>query len=202
MSKTKEVKLYTLSEIAKKTGLASSTVRYYKENYKDFYPSVKVEGKRYPLFEEQAIEATNTIRELYQQDKEKHEILGRLEDDFGVIVNGNEDNKEDSKNNNNTSANNQGGNYAQVLAETGKKQLMNNYNTQVSQLITSQDSLLSYYKRRNKELEDTLKEQELEIGELKHEKKELKESLSEREQEIKELRDKLKPGFIGKIFNN
>jgi DNA-binding transcriptional MerR regulator len=201
MDKTKEVKLYTLSEIAQKTGLASSTVRYYKESYKDFYPSVKVEGKRYPLYEEQAIEVTNTIRELYNQDKEKHEILRRLESDFGVIINGDDNDKKESKNNNNIGANKQGGNYAQVLAETGKKQLMNNYNAQVSQLITSQDSLLSYYKRRNKELEETLKGQEIEIKELKKELEDLKELLLNKDQIIKELKDRLEPGLLKKIFS-
>jgi DNA-binding transcriptional MerR regulator len=200
MDKTKEVKLYTLSEIAQKTGLASSTVRYYKESYKDFYPSVKVEGKRYPLYEEQAIEVTNIIRESYNQDKEKHEILRRLESDFGVIINGNDNDNKEPKNKNNVGANKQGGNYAQVLAETNKKQLMNNYNAQVSQLITSQDSLLSYYKRRNKELEETLKGQEAEIKELKRELEDLKEGVFNKNQEIEELKNKLEPNLIKRMF--
>lgn len=201
MNDKKEIQLYTLSEIAQKTGLASSTVRYYKENYKDFYPSVSVEGKRYPLYEEQAIEATNLIRELYKQDKEKHEILRRLEDDFGVVVKGDRDDKRGVKNNNNTNANEQRGNYAQVLAETGKEQLMNNYNAQVSQLITSQDSLLSYYKRRNKELEETLIQQEDEVKQLKETISELIDKLNRKEETIKELKDRLEPGLIKKLFS-
>jgi DNA-binding transcriptional MerR regulator len=79
-------KLYSLQEIAKRLNIPPATVSYYRKNYADFMPSVRVKGKKYPMFEAQAIDVVGLVRELANNGKLQHEINDVLTAKYPAVI--------------------------------------------------------------------------------------------------------------------
>ena len=62
--------MYTLKEIAQQLGITPSTARYYRDNYKEFLPTQRIEGKQHPLYEDNAVDVLKIIRDLTKKKKE------------------------------------------------------------------------------------------------------------------------------------
>ena len=100
----KKTNLFTISDIANSTNLPASTVRYYKDNYKEFYPSQNLRGKRYPLYEKQCLKVTEIIRDMYNDGKEKHDIYKHLEGQFQPLIDLSDDDTNDNEKGSKTTA--------------------------------------------------------------------------------------------------
>lgn len=78
-------KYYSLQQLAKATGIPDSTVRYYAKTYSEYLPSSRLKGKKYPVYDHEAIEVLKTIREAQNDNIEKPEIEIILMDKFSFI---------------------------------------------------------------------------------------------------------------------
>jgi hypothetical protein len=152
-------KLYSLQQIAKKLDIPQSTVAYYRNNYADFMPSVRLKGKRYPLYEEQAIEVVGLVRELSEKDKEQHEIILALEAKYPPVIDksGENDSNEQQTNEQPTT----------MLATTQKQgEIISRLISQQTDLIRSQDTTLEAYRNQLGEKERRIEELEGKIDRL------------------------------------
>lgn len=84
----------SLQQIANKLKLPPSTVRYYAKNYKEYLPSRKIEGVRWPMYEESA---ENIIRLIAKEtgNKKVEQIKELLSAKHSPIYDGVEDNDDD-----------------------------------------------------------------------------------------------------------
>lgn len=66
------------AKIASLADLSPSIVKYYMENYKEFFVPHTVEGSPHPVYDEEAVEVVKHIRELTQQNKNREQIKDLL----------------------------------------------------------------------------------------------------------------------------
>lgn len=145
--------LYSIQQIAKKLDIPQSTVAYYRKNYADFMPHTRLKGKRYPMYEEQTIEAVSLIRDMALKNKEQHEILEVLESKYPAVID-----KSDENTTNEQQTNEQP---TTILATTQKQgEIISRLIGQQTELIRAQDTTLEAYK-------SLLLEKEEEINRLK-----------------------------------
>jgi DNA-binding transcriptional MerR regulator len=152
-------KLYSLQQIAKSLNIPQSTVAYYRNNYADFMPSTRLKGKRYPLYEEQAIEVVRLVRELSEKGKEQHEILIALEAKYPPVIDksGENDSNEQQTNQQPTT----------MLATTQNQgEIISRLIGQQTDLIRSQDTTLEAYRNQLGEKERRIEELEAKIDRL------------------------------------
>lgn len=84
-------KLYSIQELSEQTKIPASTVRYYRDEYKEYFPSTRPEGARYPVYEKECLEVLGVIREGLQEGLQKHEVIKKLNNKFTPIYDGNSD---------------------------------------------------------------------------------------------------------------
>jgi DNA-binding transcriptional MerR regulator len=191
----KNKKLFTISDIAELTNTPASTVRYYKDNYKEFYPSRNVKGKRYPVYEKQAIEVTELIRDMYSDNKEKHDIYKRLEGKYQPLIDLSDDDTGDNEKQPETATGGQPTNNATTAIETidSQTKILYRLGVQQKEWIQNQDSLLEHYKKQTKRQNEV-------IQELEQDNETLRADLEETQQEIERLKSRLKPSLLSKII--
>jgi DNA-binding transcriptional MerR regulator len=79
------VELLTLQEIAKRLNMAPSTVRYYRNKYKEFMPEVA--AGRYVKFQPEAIEIIKFIAAATAATKQQQDIKELLSAKFALNIN-------------------------------------------------------------------------------------------------------------------
>jgi DNA-binding transcriptional MerR regulator len=183
---------YTISDIAEQTQLPASTVRYYKKSYSEFYPFRKVKGKRYPVYEKQAVEVTELIRDMYNEGKEKHDIYKRLEGKFQPLIDLTDDDIESKEKEPETATEGQPTNNAVATIDSQTK-ILYRLGLQQKEWIQNQDSLLEHYKKQTKRQNEV-------IQELEQDNETLRADLEETQQEIERLKSRLKPSLLSKII--
>lgn len=143
--------LYSLQQIAKRLNIPTSTVAYYRKNYADFMPSTRLKGKRYPMYEEQAVEVVALVREMAENGGEQHEILKALENKYPPVI---------DKSGENTTNEQQTNEQPTTILATIQKQpeIISRLIGQQTELIRSQDTTLEAYKNQLIEKEKTIKE--------------------------------------------
>lgn len=77
--------MISLGELAKRTGLPDSTVSYYVKHYGEFLVQRYREGKRHPLYEEQAVEIVEIINRLTRERKSREEIRSFLTQTYDPV---------------------------------------------------------------------------------------------------------------------
>lgn len=77
--------MLTKKQIAQKSGIPTSTVKYYMDNYSEFFVEHDVDGSPYPKYEEQAVDVAKRIGELTAERKSRDEIREILAEDFEAI---------------------------------------------------------------------------------------------------------------------
>ena len=141
--------LYSLQQIAERLKLPQSTVAYYRKNYADFMPSTRVKGKRYPLYEDQAIEVVALVRELSEAGKQQHEIIEELEKKYPSVI--------DTTGENSTNEQQTDQQSTAILATTQKQsEIISSLIGQQTQLLQAQNVTLEGYKQQTQELADQL----------------------------------------------
>jgi DNA-binding transcriptional MerR regulator len=82
------VDLLTLQEIAERLNMPPSTVRYYKDQYQEFMPSVK--AGRYPKYEPEAVEIIRFIAAATTANQQQQDIKELLSAKFALNIEENE----------------------------------------------------------------------------------------------------------------
>jgi DNA-binding transcriptional MerR regulator len=82
------VDLLTLQEIAERLNMPPSTVRYYKDQYQEFMPSVK--AGRYPKYEPEAVEIIKFIAAATTANQQQQDIKELLSAKFALNIEENE----------------------------------------------------------------------------------------------------------------
>lgn len=77
--------LYTLSDIAKELNVAPSTLRYQAQQYAELLPMRKVEGERWPKYEEEALPILKTIMGMVAQGKNREEVKDAIYSQTGIV---------------------------------------------------------------------------------------------------------------------
>lgn len=168
----KQAPLYSLQQIAIKLDIPQSTVAYYRKNYADFMPSTRLKGKRYPLYEEQAVEVVSLIRELSERGKEQHEILLELESKYPPVI--------DRSGENTTNEQQTNQQPTTMLATTQKQgEIISSLISQQTQLIQAQNATLEGYKFQTQELTEL-------VEALQQERENLRVKLAEAEAQTKQ----------------
>ena len=150
--------LYSLQQIAKRLNIPTSTVAYYRKNYADFMPSTRLKGKRYPMYEEQAVDVVALVRELAEKNTEQHEILSALEAKYPPIIDRTDENSATEQQTNEQSTT--------ILATIQKQpEIISRLIGQQTELIKAQDTTLEAYKNQLVEKERIIKELQDKIDE-------------------------------------
>jgi len=76
--------LLTLQEIAKRLDMPPSTVQYYRDNFTEFMPAVKI--GRYLKYEAEALEVIKDISEYFKNNETKQEIKNRLSAKYALNI--------------------------------------------------------------------------------------------------------------------
>ena len=84
MTKQKHYSIQQLSDTSK---IPASTVRYYKKEYGDYFPFIRLEGSKYPVYEKECLEVLKTIRKELELGRNKHEVIETLNEKFTPIIN-------------------------------------------------------------------------------------------------------------------
>jgi len=151
--------LYSLQQIANALGIPQSTVAYYRKNYADFMPSTRLKGKRYPLYELQAMEVVRLVRELSESGKEQHEIIAELDNLYPKVI------EETANKPQNEHTNEQP---TTMLATTQKQgEIISRLIGQQTELIKSQDTTLEAYRNQLAERERRIWELEARLDQTK-----------------------------------
>lgn len=77
--------LYSLADIAKEINVAASTLRYQAQQYQEFLPMRKVEGERWPKYEEEALPILRTIMEMTAAGKTREDVKDALFSQSGTV---------------------------------------------------------------------------------------------------------------------
>ena len=75
-------KLLTIKEIAQRLDMAESTVKYYRDKFPEYMPTVK--AGRYPKYKPEALEIFKIIAEGYSNNLQQQDIADRLSADFAL----------------------------------------------------------------------------------------------------------------------
>jgi predicted transcriptional regulator len=76
----------TLAEIAFALGIPPTTIRYHASYYSEFLPSIKVEGQRWPLYEDMALEVLRFITKNIKEGKQRQEIKKELREMYPETI--------------------------------------------------------------------------------------------------------------------
>lgn len=192
----------TLAKVAKTISVPVTTLQGWRDKYSEFMPSYKAQGKRWAVYDDQAIQVARLIKKMSADDKGVDEIRGALSKQFTPIYDG------DDKTNNEQSG-----------KPTKQQQRNDNELMSPSQQRTLQDLAGGAYEafefnkslmvqvRHQRELlkikDQTTIDLQQRVGELE---RELSETTKERDNEReshKETREKLerakKKGILGRF---
>lgn len=192
----------TLAKVAKTISVPVTTLQGWRDKYSEFMPSYKAQGKRWAVYDDQAIQVARLIKKMSADDKGVDEIRGALSKQFTPIYDG------DDKTNNEQSG-----------KPTKQQQRNDNELMSPSQQRTLQDLAGGAYEafefnkslmvqvRHQRELlkikDQTTIDLQQRVGELE---RELSETAKERDNEReshKETREKLerakKKGILGRF---
>lgn len=170
-------KHYSLQQLAKITKIPDSTVRYYSKTYSDFMPSSRLKGKKYLVYEHEAIEVLKTIRTAQKDNKSKEEVEEILYEKFNFVNQNKQSNKpaEQQSSNNKKPA---------TIPQIPTMQIA----SQFTNFIENQTRLTEHYRGQSNT------QQEI-IEELKENNKHLATANEELRKEIEELKKREKPFF-------
>ena len=194
----------TLAKVAKTISVPVTTLQGWRDKYSEFMPSYKAQGKRWAVYDDQAIQVARLIKKMSADDKGVDEIRGALSKQFTPIYDG------DDKTNNEQSG-----------KPTKQQQRNDNELMSPSQQRTLQDLAGGAYEafefnkslmvqvRHQRELlkikDQTTIDLQQRVGELE---RELAETTKERDNEReshKETREKLerakKKGILGRLLS-
>ncbi len=74
--------LLTIKEISRRLGLAESTVKYYRDRFPEFMPTVEI--GRYPKYKPEALEIFKIIAEGYSDNLQQQDIADRLSAEYAI----------------------------------------------------------------------------------------------------------------------
>lgn len=77
---------YSLQQLAEISKIPASTVRYYRKQYKQFFPYTSLEGSKNPLFDSECIDVLKMIRKLLKQGNNRQQTIAELENKFSPII--------------------------------------------------------------------------------------------------------------------
>jgi len=89
-------KQVSLKKISKLTDVPVTTLQGWRDRFSEYMPSYKAEGKRWSVYDEQAIEVTRAIKRLVVKNKATHEIREELSKQFTPIYDGNKETDNDN----------------------------------------------------------------------------------------------------------
>jgi len=125
-------------------------------------PATRLKGKRYPLYEHQALEVVRLVRELSEKGKEQHEILRELENQFPPVIDKSGENAQTEQQQQPTNEQ-----PTTMLATTQKQgEIISRLIGQQTVLIQSQDATLQAYKTQLTEKEELIKRLEIKLHTL------------------------------------
>lgn len=177
-------KHYSIQQLSEATNIPASSVRYYKKEYGDYFPSTKLEGSKYPVYESECLEVLKTIREALDSGKNKHEVIEILNDKFTPIINVEIDESAKPQRKNKQISNKE-----ITTTEKPNVSVMQTLN-QMSVYNENQLQLTEYYKKQS------VQQKEI-IEELTTTTETQKQRLQELEKEVERLQ---KPSLLSKIF--
>jgi DNA-binding transcriptional MerR regulator len=185
VSMTKQ-KHYSIQQLAKESNIPASTVRYYRSEYKEYFPSTRLKGSKYPVYDHECLDVLKTIRDLLNEGKNKHEVVELLDKKYTPIMDAELDeptkeqhNKQQVSNKEIATTNEQGVSIMQTLK-------------QMSYFNENQLQLTEYYKKQSEQQREI-------IGELQKTNQQQQKTIKELERELKNAS---KTGFISKLFGN
>lgn len=185
MSKQKN---YSLQQLSKETKIPESSVRYYRKQYNEYFPSTRLDGKKHPVFDRECIEVLKVIRKASDNGKEKHEILQLLGDKFSPIYDAETDKPAKEQNSNQQT-------HHKTLATTNPQAFLppNFLATmkQMQEFNDNQTQLTGHYQTQNNQQADLIGDLKTKNDDLEKENKELKQ----------QLKTANKPGILKKIFS-
>lgn len=192
----------TLAKVAKTISVPVTTLQGWRDKYSEFMPSYKAQGKRWAVYDDQAIQVARLIKKMSADDKGVDEIRGALSKQFTPIYDG------DDKTNNEQSG-----------KPTKQQQRNDNELMSPSQQRTLQDLAGGAYEafefnkslmvqvRHQRELlkikDQTTIDLQQRVGELERELSEITKELDNERESHKETREKLerakKKGILGRF---
>lgn len=86
--KNNKVASLTLAKVAKTISVPVTTLQGWRDKYSEFMPSYKAQGKRWAVYDDQAIQVARLIKKMSADDKGVDEIRGALSKQFTPIYDG------------------------------------------------------------------------------------------------------------------
>lgn len=187
-------KLITLKDIAQKLGVPQSNVRYDRDVYQEFIPSVTVEGQKHPMYDEGAIEVFQLITKLKNEGLSRHQVKEKLAEKYTPYYEDKTNAEQELTDLIGENPMQQGSN---SLATTNLAQLMRMYKATIENNREMAESHLQIEEYNTKKLQA----QRLHIAELQDTIEQLRERIKELEsQSPRDEEQKSDGGLLKRIF--
>lgn len=187
-------KLITLKDIAQRLDVPQSNVRYDRDVYQEFIPSVPVEGQKHPMYDEGAIEVFELITKLKNEGLSRHQVKEKLAEKYTPFYDDKTNEEQELTDLIGENQLNQGRN---SLATTNLAQLMRTYKVAIEDAGELIESHLQINEYNTKQLQA----QRLHIAELQDTIEQLRERIKELEsQSPPDEEQKSEGGLLKRIF--
>lgn len=182
------------AKIASEADLSTSIVKYYMENYKEFFTPHTVEGSPHPVYGEDSIAIVKRIRELTQQNKNREQIKDILKEDYHPVI----DMVDPSTMDRQPVVNHSPSMVGQPLDVSRSLQAAQSAVSALTQLTTDYEELVLKQERLLARRKQTVQEREEELARADERISELEKQIKARNHTIKQLYNQFLQTDLGK----
>lgn len=177
----------TLAQIAQALKQPASNLTYYAKYYAEFLPKQTTEGKRWPMYEDEALQVFKAITEFTRKGLARGDVKKELSKKFEVVVDV-ESNKEPVTTNQQLKTFNYVTPALQQATITSLQQIAG-LNETLSQQVEISHKLAERSKQSAKELQDLLEQRERELASVQTELEQEREEHKDTKRKLEKARE-------------